>query len=204
MKRFVSSLARIWYVYVIVTVAGILLIDYAFNVINKPRNEETITLFVVSEGNDLKELKEKLEDNKPNYLREINIYGVRRESNEFSTYFDVYGKANSDVVILPESKIEEDVVFNHYSPFSFDYLNDYIDGLSTYRLEKNGLDYGVKIHSKGEDNGLIEYKSEGFDEDYYAFFVNGSLHIGEMSDSEYTTAFSFINIIRGEKNGQEE
>ena len=201
MKKFFASISRIWYAYVIAIIVGVLLIDYGFNVINLPRNEETITFFIVSEGNDLSNLKGVLENNKPSYLREINVYGARRESAEFKTYFDIYGKANSDVVILPESKIDEDILLNYYSSFPIDYINTFMEEVETYKSEKNELHYGVKIHAKGEDNGLITYKSEDFDEDYYAFFVSSSIHIGKLASSEWATAFSFVSIIRGGSNG---
>ena len=197
MKKFLILVMHHWYLYVIALLMGVFVINYSIDLINKPRNEETITLFIAcSESGSSIELRKKLNEEKPSYLREINIFTVDQNSKDYDRYFTIYGMDNSDIVILPKNKIEDDVVTHYYASFEKEYIEEYVSPSSYYVSENNGLMYGIKVHSIGEENALINYRNDGFDEDYYAFFIKKSKHIGKLYQSEYVTAFNFINIIK--------
>ena len=199
MKKILYLILRQWYLYLASAVALFLVIDYALTLINKPINEETMTIFVASESYDLKHLKEALDKEKPSYLREINFIGVKSNTSTFDDRFKVYGTDNSDIIILPKSKIDDSTVMRYYASFSEEYISNFISEPSFYVVEEDQRNYGILVHQKGEENSLITYKSEEFDDDYYAFFIKNSVHIGELNNSSFTTAFNFVNIIKNEK-----
>ena len=199
MKRFFALFIHHWFIYLATLLIGVFAINYSLDLINKPRNEETITIFIASSENGSSTLlRKKLNNEKPDYLREINIFTIKQDSNDFHRFFLIYGVDNSDIVILPKNKIEDEYVTSYYASFDTQYIEQYISVSEYYKSDVTNKTYGVKIHSIGEDNNLISYRNNDFDDDYYAFFIKKSKHIGELNNSKYTTAFTFINVI---KNG---
>ncbi len=197
MNKFLKLISRQWYLYLIAPIFSVFVINYTLDLVNKPRNEETITIFIASsESGSSSSLRETLTNNKPDYLREINIFTVQQDGNDFNRMFSIYGRDNSDIVILPKNKIDDAYVTSYYAPFSDEFMQEVLPNSKYYTSEETGKNYGIKLHSVGEENTLIKYKSETFDEDYYAFFMKNSKHIGELNNSSFTTAFSFIDIIK--------
>lgn len=199
MKKIFRLFFKEWYLYLISGLALIFIIDYAYTLINRPINEETITLFVASDSNNSKKLREALEKEKPSYLRELNIISVKSQTTSYDDRFKVYGTDNSDIVILPKSKINDSTVMRYYASFSSEYISNHITNPSFYQVSEDNRLYGILVHQKGEENYLIDYKSEEYDDDYYAFFIKNSVHIGELNYSSYLTAFNFVNIIANEE-----
>ncbi len=198
MKKFLRLIVKQWYLYLASAVALAFVIDYAITLINRPVNEETITLFVASESYDLSNLKKALDKEKPGYLREMNYIGVKSRTKTYDDRFKVYGTDNSDIVILPKSKINDSTVMRYYASFTEEYISTFIDSPSFYEVEDDHRYYGIRVHQVGEENNLITYSSEEYDDEYYAFFVKNSVHIGKLNHSSFTTAFNFVNIIKNE------
>ena len=128
----------------------------------------------------------------------LNIIGVKSRTTTYDERFRVYGTDNSDIVILPKSKINDATVMRYYASFSEEFISTYIDNPSFYEVEDDNRLYGILVHQAGEENYLIDYKSEEYDDDYYAFFVKNSVHIGKLNHSSFVTALNFVDIIANE------
>jgi hypothetical protein len=192
------SIFKYWYLYVVTAVMGSFVINYTTRLINMPRNEETITIFVASISDSAPNLKPALEKAKPDYLREINIVTVKYNGYNFDSKYTAYGKGDADIIILPKSKINDSTLLTYYQPFQENFIDDYIETSGYYNHPQSQKSYGICVHTKGQNNNdLITYSDNSFDDDYYAFFAQGSKHIGELNDVKWTTAFSFVNIIMG-------
>lgn len=193
----IKSILHHWYLYVISLVVAIFVIDYAVAIVDKPRNEETFTLFAATMSYDLSKVNKLLNENKPSYLRELNTCAAKYdEIEDFNRHFLLYGMDNSDIVILPEAIIEDSIVTMYYASFETTYLDDFISEGTYYQSKKDNKYYGVLIHEKGEENTIMTYKDEKHDENYYAFFPKTSKHIGKLNNVSWTTAFDFTEIIR--------
>lgn len=167
------------------------ILSYALvSYIHQPRNEETITVFVGCCDSKAKQAKSLLEENKPSYLLEIQFYCYSYLDSSFSTYFAAIGRENADLVILPESQINDDTLLLHYLPL------DTKSDSSDYVSKKNGKHYGVMLRKKGEASTILPYADETHDEDYYAFYAKGSLHAGELTSSSYDTSSLFISVLK--------
>ena len=195
MNKVFKRIKEWWYLYLVALILLPIGVSYLTYMINLPRNEETISIFIASCGSDVKKLREALEKEKPQYLRQISIKSYVYSDHDFSTYYNYFGCQDVDIVVLPESKISSDVVLSNYKKLE----TDLDSGATYYYPEGASSPYGKRIHKQGEENGLITYKDETHDEDYYLFYGKDSLHLGAMSDTKWDTALTFAKIIEGEQ-----
>ena len=168
-KQFFLNIGKHIWVYILFCVGCSLLSVYVVDLVDKPRNEETISILVASYDSECQEFKEKVNARKPKYLREIqyNTYSVL-DSN-FERYYSSLAYGLCDIVILPESQINVSKALDYYAIFDDEIKNQYFPDKEFYSVEDN--DYGVLIHKKGEENKLLTYYlSNEDDENYYLFF----------------------------------
>ncbi|HAS56627.1 MAG TPA: hypothetical protein DD377_02755 [Firmicutes bacterium] len=193
MKKIKANVIKFWYLYLICLIIFPLLSSYVVELINKPRNEETISIFIGSCSSSSKELVDKLSQKKPSYLREINVRNYVYYGEDFSYFYSSFGKSEADLIILPESKINNETCAYYYAKLD----PALFPNESFYFINENKECYGLLLHKKEEENSsLISYKDDTHDENYYAFFNRNSLHIGALNDSNWDTALSFYNIIK--------
>ncbi len=187
-----KALTKYWPFYVLAAIALPILSYAIVEQIQKPKNEETISIFVGSCNADARYLKEKLNSNKPSYLLEINLYSYSYVDTTFSTYYQANGKMDVDLVILPESKIDDASLITYYSPLDESHLssNDYLS-------KESKTHFGILIRSKGETNSLLTFSDDSHDENYYAFFGKTSKHGGSITNSQFDTSLQFISLIKG-------
>lgn len=197
MKKLIKSIIHNWYIYLTGLIVAIFVIDYSLTLLYMPRNEETFTMFLALANGDVTLLNRKLNNKKPDYLRELNTYGVKHNSDEFERYFKIYGHTTSDVVILPKYLVEEENVVRYYTPITNEIKNEYFKDYSFYKSGIDNNNYGVLLHSVGQkNNDVLSYYDKDFDDEYYAFFMKGSKHIGKLNNVKWTTAFDFVKLIK--------
>ncbi len=186
-----KALTKYWPIYVLAAIA-MPIISYAIvEQIQKPKNEETISIFVGSCSADARYLKEKLNNNKPPYLLEINLYSYSYVDSTFSTYYQANGKMEVDLVILPESKIDDSSLITYYSPLDESHFSS-----DDYLSKDSQTHFGILIRTKGEMNSLLTFADDSHDENYYAFFGKSSKHGGSITNSQYETSLNFISLIK--------
>ncbi len=197
MNKFFSKILSRWYSYLIVIVTSIGVSCYLADLVNEPRDEEIIRIFIGSNTADNPILYKTLNEDRPDYLRKIEIRSASYSSNDFGTMYNYYGKRDVDMVILPSSMIYESVVRSYYQKIDHNYVAHYVNEPSYYDSEDHDH-YGILVHSKEAEveNQIIGFDKDGKEkEDYYCFFGKGSLHIGDYSKSRYNTAFEFVRKI---------
>lgn len=195
-KQFFINIGKHIWAYVLLCVACSLLSVYVVNLINKPRNEETISILVASYDDKCEEFRNEVTSRKPDYLREIQFNTYSLLNNNFENYYINLAYGLCDVVILPESKVHDSKVQYYYAIFTDEIKTQYFSNKEFYSLD--GKDYGVQIHKKGqEDNNLLKYYlDEQTDENYYLFFYWKSKHIGALNNTTYNTAFELMQVFQ--------
>ena len=187
-----KALTKYWPVYVLAVIALPILSYAIVEQIQKPKNEETISIFVGSCNADARYLKERLSNNKPPYLLEVNLYSYSYVDSTFNTYYQANGKMDVDLVILPESKIDDASLITYYRPLDESHLSS-----SDYLSKDSKTHFGILIRSKGEANSLLTFSDDSHDENYYAFFGKSSKHGGSITNSQFDTSLQFISLIKG-------
>lgn len=186
MRKFFRKVKEWWYLYLIALVAMPLLSCYVTDLINTPRNEETISVFLASCGNDADRVRKALAEKKPPYLREINVRSYDYSDNMYSYYFGLYATENIDIVVLPISVVYSETVLSYYAPWPFESNEG-----EFYTPEGAKTPYGKKIRSKGDKSkNLLTYSDEKRDEDYFVFFGRDSIHLKK----EWNTASLFLEV----------
>ena len=193
-KQFFLNVGKHLWVYVLFCLASTLLSIYAVNLINKPRNEETISILVASYDDKCEEFKKEVNKRRPDYLREIQFNTYSLLDDSFENYYLNLAYGLSDIVILPESKVNNSKVQDYYAILNDEIKTKYFVDKEFFSLEDK--EYGVLIHKKGtEDNNLLKYNlDEQTDENYYLFFFWKSKHIGVLNDTTYNTAFELMQV----------
>ncbi len=186
-----KALTKYWPIYALAAIAMPILSYAIVEQVQKPKNEETISIFVGSCNADARYLKEKLSNNKPSYLLEINLYSYSYVDSTFNTYYQANGKMDVDLVILPESKIDDVSLITYYSPLDESHFSS-----SDYLSKDSKTHFGVLVRAKGETNSLLTFSDDTHDENYYAFFGKSSKHGGSITDSQYDTSLFFISLLK--------
>ena len=188
------ALTRYWPAYALLLVAMPVLSYLVVEQIQKPKNEETISIFIASCSADARYVKEKLASSKPSYLLEINLYSYSYLESTFSSYYQANGKLDADLIILPESKIDDAALIAYYAPLDAAHCSS-----TDYLTKESSTHYGMLVRSIGEANSLLTFTDSAHDENYYAFFGKSSLHAGSITGSQYETSLSFLSFIKGEQ-----
>lgn len=196
-KNVFHNVIKNWYLYLIAIIASTLCMVLLTNFINKPRNEETISLFVASTSLKSGTLNQELSKNKPSYLREIDTHMAVYYDSDFDYLYTSLGKEVCDLIILPESKLFDNVITYYYCELDTEYVSSYIDSPQYYISSEESKPYGIKIREKGDiSNTIIDFSKETYDEDYYAFFYKKSLHAGKNNLTAWNTSMEFVKIIK--------
>lgn len=200
MKKVFSKILHTWYIYAVAIVATTAVVLITTNAVNRPINEETISIFVGSCGTSNSKLYNKLLEEKPSYLRQIKINSAVYFNQDYDYLYTTFGKTESDLVIIPESKISDEVVKYYYTPLNEEYMNSKLGEVSYYTPKDMDKPYGVLIRTIGnKDNNLITYTYDKYDENYYAFLNKKSFHAGENNNVDHDTSIKFIDIIKNDK-----
>lgn len=192
MKNKIKRLLRYWYVYLLLIASSVIGTIYYCDFINKPRNEETINLFVASYTQKSEPLYEYLKEKSPKYLREINITMTNPKSADFGYFMVNKGLNKADIFILPESYLFDDLLNNQFATLNEEIINPY------YTYSSDSSNHGVLLHNIGDkDNNLLQFKTEQYDDEkFYIFYRVNSLHIGNLNKkSKADTAFLFTKYL---------
>ena len=195
MSNFFSKILEKWYLFVVWLLISCTLCFTVVDLAIKPKNEETISVFIGAYEVNIAALKSDLTEKSPEYLREVNIQAYSILDQYFGMYYQTYGILKADIVIIPESKIREDTAETVYAIIDEDYLKNYQLSSELYYINGNNL--GIKIFDKESsiENTFITYSNSEEKEDYYAFISCSSKHGGKLTNSDYDTALKLLEVI---------
>lgn len=201
---FSTFFARNWVYFVLWLLAVILVWGIVFTFLNKPKKEESISLFFSVEKADTEAMNADFKTEKTKYLRNLEISAYSSRMEGFDTLLATRGR-DADLLILPETYCEPSAMKALFYPMDHEMLKTVFgEEAECGKAECDGTIYGVKIYDKASNSGkaaayfTFTYHDEGglkSEGDYYLFFNKKSLHLGELSGSSLDGALSIASII---------
>jgi len=199
MNNFKKRLCKTYPFYILGLAGSIAVSCFAVDLIVKPRNEETFLFFSSSYSYNSDLLKTELTKNMPSYLRELNVNAYYVKDSYFDNYFSTVGLLSSDILICAKSIMTEELATRYFTALDPIYVSTLLGDVDYITFGQDNTPYGVRIHEKGKQEDskhlITYYLDEKDDEDYYAFYRNGSLHLGELSSTKWTTSFDYTKVI---------
>ncbi|MBO4541036.1 MAG: hypothetical protein J5736_03580 [Bacilli bacterium] len=165
--EFRRTLPYFWSLYLIVPAVACFALSYLMYAVHLPKDNEKVSVFVASRDLDASAFKKQMEASlKEKGAKAAETIFANPADVSFGNKLAVVGFHQADLFLIPESvlySLEENEVL---LPFSADLKDKWISLSSPYYLSIDGLDFGVRIHEKGVEDGLspiIDYLAE----DYY-------------------------------------
>ena len=187
-KQFKKSFSYTWYLYLFAIVVPTVVFPLSYSFMHRPKQYETISVFLPCELKN-----DKAEDT---LLEKFKDLGVRKfefitadAANEynFAKKISVVGYNRCDVIIVPEDKLEKVGVFTTSIELGSEIKNlCKIDSEKIFKVEE--VDYAVELP---KNNPLKEYGKFLEESNYYAFINAKSSNIGEYSQYKPNTTNTF-------------
>ncbi len=177
-KRIKSVMKYTWPFYILAALIVVPSMYFIFSVTHRTPTYKTITLFVSGEMKDDKKLTNDLLKNyKDNNLKSVSAISSIPTDPMYNSKLTVPGYNTCDILIIPESKLNDVVVSAFGLELSDELINEYYVGYSFYKQED--INYGIKIDK--------EKTSEYFilpSEDCYMVLSGKSENTGKYSPKQ--------------------
>ncbi len=181
MKQVINKIGKDIWIYIACILVVVFVYSWVFNYLTTVKTEEKITVFIGSYSSSF-EKEEEVNQLRADYLKTVEVRAYTLSDSVYDTCLSVFGYETGDILILPESNLNEETVSNYYSVISPNYQLSF-NSLGWYEVEGNI--YGIKIHDKETHQSLINCLDYGKDEDeqnYYLLFNKNSVHLSDLSD----------------------
>lgn len=191
-ERILAHFNERWYLYLIWIALSGFIFTYAIDLKVQLKPKDYMDVFMSAPDIENSSLQHYLMDAKDEYLKQVRLHTASSESEtSFEKTYQLYGEAQGDLIILPESKIEDSIVTSYYLeiPEDCSCRSLFSDMANYYQVE--GKDYGLLVHGKDSVRTFtgITYSSEKSPkEDYYLFFHKNSVHAGRLNHASYEGA----------------
>lgn len=168
--------------FVLITLASIIIWTSIFSSINKPKDYETLQIFISSSSYKEESLKETL--NKDNSYKDVIIYSADEDNKYYTSLLETSGILSCDLLIVNKSLVLTDGAESTFVPLSQEYLSSYKIDLSKYQLvNKNNITYGIVIYDKENNINLLgDYITFDSDQIYCLCLNTISYHVGVYSN----------------------
>lgn len=167
-----------WYVFVVWAVLMGILGHYVTAMIVRPSPDEKISVFVCSESCDQIRLVENLQDARPSYVKQMDFKWVDPKDSLFSIYYDAFAVDGGDLIVLPESKLNEYSYVDFFELDAVEVEQRFGQSFEYYRTD-DGKIYGIKIDAEKS----LGKQPDNSTQIYYLFFNKNSFHLGEWKES---------------------
>ena len=196
--EFRRTLPYFWPLYLVIPAITCFALTYFMYAVHLPKDNEKVSVFVASASLDSSSLKKQMED----YLKEKGakaaqpIYANPNEAT-FASKLNVVGYHSADLFLLPESVIAGVDIGEVFLPFRPALKENWVNFSSPTYLMKDGLEFGLRLHEKGIEDGLsgiIGFLAE----DYYLCLNPSSKNLGNLGiydipeDKLALEAFSYL------------
>ena len=196
-KQFKKSFSYTWYLYLLAIALPSVLFPLSYSFMHRPKQNETLSLFVPVTLKDEKADDILFEKFKDLGIRTAEVINVESNENvgEFVKKLSVVAYNRCDIMIIPEDQLDKVGI----ETASIE-LNAKVKELCQISYEDiytyESVEYGVKIPSNTPINEFADLKN---DANYYAFLNSKSWNIGEFSGSKVRTenAFKMMSYILG-------
>jgi hypothetical protein len=140
---FASYLSHSWWKYLLASLIPCLVLPYVFEQVDKPKEEETLQVFLCEEVQDLTLFQTAEKKAQAEGIRSFNVYNFPTSLKEFDTFYSLQGLTYSDVILSPKSALDSHLKEGYYLP-----LGSIVED-SSYSFYTNG---------DGEKLGLLVYE----------------------------------------------
>ena len=189
-KRIKTVMKYTWPFYIVALVIITLFMHFIFGVTHTLPSYKSLTLFVSGEVTDLDKLKEdllkKYEDKE---LKSVSTISSYPNQGQYYTKLSVAGYASADILVIPESTLNELTVKKFALELKEEIITSYYQGLSLY--QQNDLHYGVKLNKE-----IVKEYMTLPEEDCYLVLNAGSDNIGQYSlnhpDETHNNALTLV------------
>ena len=190
-KRMKSVMKYTWPFYIVAGIVVFIVMSIIFNVAHPIPAYKSLTLFVTGEVQQRDQLSKdmfvRFEDKQ---IRNFSCIASKRTDSDYSTRLKVAGYSSADVLILPNSVIEDVTNPGSFAlNLSNELINSFYQGYSFYqRDEKN---YGIKI-----DKDKVNQYMTLPDEDCYMFLNGASKNLGDYGLNPVTEHDMALQIVK--------
>lgn len=190
-KRFLEHLTERWYVYVLWAVFAVITCIWIFSMVTSAGKAKKITVFVSGYECNVKGLHDKLSEELPQGIEEIAVRYALVSDVNYGVYYSTVALVDSDIIILPESRVFGDDCEAKFCALSLALAREYFGENEYYFVGGNA--YGIRVYDKTTGSGAckdyITYSRAGnAEENYWLFFNKSSMHLGEFAGSESNSA----------------
>jgi hypothetical protein len=139
-----NYLARSWWKYLLAVSLPCLLLPYVFQQMDKPKEEETLQVFLCEEVQDLTLFQKAEKKANTEGIRSFNVYNFPSSLSQFDTFYSLQGLTYSDVILSPKSALD-----NHYKEGCYLPLDSLVEeGNPRYYVSKNNEKLGLLVYEK--------------------------------------------------------
>jgi hypothetical protein len=193
-QAFLHLLKKCWFFFALYAALSISLSFWLFEVRTAPGKDEKLQFFFSGYSYQKDDLSSFLEAKKPAYLRSVSYRFIETDSSSFADVYDTYGRSSADVLILPQSEINENKCLYDFLRVDEGEVTSLFGSVSLYQAQ--GYSYGIKVYDASAKSGwatsLFSYVKEGTEaQDYYLFFARSSLHSGSLGKQAKDGAITY-------------
>ena len=185
MRNILTILASKWYLLVAWLLFSVIIWSVIFTAVYEPRKEEKISIFVGTYYCDPIGMGNQLSHSLPHGIKKVSVQWFSNDDMLFGLYFATYGTLYSDIIILQESMITDEMCKTYFQALP----NEYVDYRSTYAVDD--AVYGIKISS------TCPYIQASNGESLYLFFNKKSEHIYSINRKGTDGAIELAEIVLG-------
>ena len=189
-SRLKSVFKYTWPFYILTAIIIVPSMIFIFGLTHRTPAYKTITLFVSGEMKDSKKLRNDLiETYQENELKSVTVISSLPTDPMYNSKLTVPGYNTADILIIPESKLNDVVVSAFALELNDELINDYYSGYSLYSQED--INYGIKIDREKTSEYFLLPK-----EDYYMVLSGKSVNTGKYSSKQISGHDNALRIVK--------
>lgn len=189
-SRLKSVFKYTWPFYLVAAIIIVPSMIFVFGLTHRTPAYKTMTLFISGEMQDSKKLRNDLiETYKGNDLKSVTVISSSPSDVVYDSKLTVPGYNTADILIIPESKLNDVVVSTFGLELNDELINEYYSGYSLYSQED--VNYGIKIDKeKVKEYFLLP------SEDCYLVLSGKSENTGKYSPKGISEHNNALNIVK--------
>ena len=188
MKEVAKRIRKDIWAYILCILIVAFIWSLVFDSLTSIKTEEKVSVFIGSYSAGFDGVDRLNDENRAEYLKIVKVNAYQIGSYMFPAFLNVLGYETGDILILPESSIEN----SNYSTYSIELkdniITKYVNKSISY-TSYNNTNFGINATSF-----INKYNNDNTNE-YYLFFNKKSNKIGELStnDSLNDSALSLLS-----------
>ena len=186
MNRVLTSVKKNFVLYFLWALFAILFIAWGFSMLTKVPEEKKIDIFIHAREVDENYLNEFINDNKDDYLMEINYRIDDSSETLLNQQMMTYGTVEADMFIIEKNVLEASNFDNYFLELNKEEWRVLFGNDISFYTNNQGKAYGIEID--------VDFINDE-DQIFYVLFSNKSLHLGSLTNSEYNGAINLCKAL---------